>query len=294
MGERDIRQTQVLRVVVLEGAVNLAIMSAKAWVGFATGSIAILGDAVHSFTDLINNIVAVFVVRLSSRPADKNHPYGHQKFELLAVFGLSILLAILAWEIAARALTRDASEVLENQWGLVVMLGVLVTNFALALWQRYWARRLNSKILDADARHTAADVLTTVVVIVGWQLSARGLVWLDTVCALGVAAFVLYLAYDLFRGVLPTLVDEAGVDLDQISEAVARVSGVARVSRVRSRQVADDLVVDMVIAVSAELSAVQAHEIADRVEHLLLDLFGIRDTTIHIEPELVNDTGHKG
>ena len=86
MDERDKRQTQVLRVVVLEGVVNLAIMSAKAWVGFATGSIAILGDAVHSFTDLINNIVAVFVVRLSSRPADKNHPYGHQKFELLAVF----------------------------------------------------------------------------------------------------------------------------------------------------------------------------------------------------------------
>lgn len=293
MGEHETKQKRVLRVVALEGLVNLAIMSAKAWVGFATGSMAILGDAVHSFTDLINNIVAVFVVRLSSRPADKNHPYGHQKFELLAVFGLSILLAILAWEIAARALTRDESAVLENQWGLIVMLGVLVANVALALWQRHWARKLGSQILDADAKHTAADVLTTVVVIGGWQLSARGYLWLDTICALGVAAFVLYLAYDLFRGVLPTLVDEAGIDPDQMTDAVARVAGVKRVRRVRSRQVGSDLVVDMVITVSDALSAVEAHEVADRVEHLLLELFGISDTTIHIEPEVVDNAGNK-
>lgn len=293
MGKHADKQTLVLRVVLLEGVVNIAVMTAKAWVGFATGSMAILGDAVHSLTDVINNIVAVFVVRLSSRPADKNHPYGHQKFELLAVFALSILLAILAWEIAVGALTRDRSEVLATRWGLLVMLGVLVTNVVLAWWQRYWARRLESRILEADATHTAADVLTTVVVIGGWQLSARGLVWLDTVCALGVAAFVLYLAYDLFRGVLPTLVDEASVDSDRISEATAQVAGVTTVPRVRSRQVGSESVVDMVITVSEDLPTVDAHEVANRVEHLLLEQFGIRDVTIHVEPELVDNRGDK-
>ena len=174
MSDSALRDRQVQRLILLEGAANLVVLIAKVIVGISTGSLAVLGDAVHSLTDVTNNIVAWGVIRLSNQPADREHPYGHRKFETLAVFGLATLLAVLAIELASHAIRRDKSEVGQDAWALGVMLGVLAVNVVIASWQRYWARRLRSDILLADANHTFADVLTTVVVIIGWQLSARG------------------------------------------------------------------------------------------------------------------------
>ncbi len=115
-------------VLFIDGACNLVVLVAKATVGFKTGSLAILGDAIHSLADVANNVVALVVVRIASEPPDREHPYGHQKFETLAVFGLAMLLAVLAIEIVIRAIDRSGREVVQTGWGLAVMLGVLVVN----------------------------------------------------------------------------------------------------------------------------------------------------------------------
>jgi len=104
-----------------------------------------------------------------------------------------------------------------STWGLYLMIIVLATNIAVATWQRAWARRLDSSILHADASHTFSDVLTTVVVIVGWQLSVRGYAWIDTACALGVSGIILYLAFGLFRNVVPVLVDEMAIEPEKLT-----------------------------------------------------------------------------
>ncbi len=122
------------------------------------------------------------------RATDAEHPYGHRKFETLAVFGLATLLAVFAFELALQAIRREDSVVTTGGWELLLMLAVLVINVVLSAWQRFWARKLNSDILLADASHTFADVLTSTVVIIGWQLSAMGYQWLDQLCALGVSA----------------------------------------------------------------------------------------------------------
>ena len=189
---------------------------------------AVIADAVHSLTDVVNNVVAWVVIRASNEPADREHPYGHQKFEVLAVFVLATLLATVAIEVAIRALTRDVKQPLLSEWGLYLMIVVLFINIAIATWQRIWARRLESQILMADATHTFADVLTTIVVIVGWQLSVRGYPWLDTACALGVAAIILYLAFGLFRNVVPILVDEMAIEPERWTAAISGVSGTSR------------------------------------------------------------------
>lgn len=98
------------------------------------------------------------------------------------------------------------------------MIGVLGVNLALALWQGCWARRLNSDILHADAHHTMADVLTTVVVIGGWQFAARGYSWLDTVLTISMAGFVLILAYRLFKRVVPILVDRIAAEPEMLAD----------------------------------------------------------------------------
>ena len=278
------KNAQVLRVILLEGAANVCVLVLKSVVGFSTGSMAILADAVHSLTDVANNIIAWVVIRASRQPADREHPYGHQKFEMLAVFVLAVMLAAIALEIAVRALTRGASAPEVSTWGLVVMLAVLAINVVLAAWQRHWARKLQSNILLADASHTFSDVLTTVVVIVGWQLAVYGFPWLDTVCALGVAGIILYLAFGLFKNVVPVLVDEYAIEPEVLTEAVSQVPGVIDVPRVRSRWIGPERAVDVIVTVPASMPTVQSHDIADAVERLLESQFDVTDTTVHVEP----------
>ena len=274
----------VQRIILIEGAANCVVLALKTWVGVTTGSLAILGDALHSLTDVINNVVAWVVIRISAKPPDREHPYGHRKFEGLAVFLLATLLAVLAFELGVRALTREAAEPTTHHGGLALMLTVLVTNIVLSTWQRRWAKRLGSDILLADASHTFADVLTTIVVIIGWQLSARGLPWLDTACALGVAALVMYLAYSLFRRVAPVLVDEIAIEPEELVEAIESISGVIEVRRVRTRWIGSERAADIIIAVKHSLSIEESHDIADKIEAALESDFGIEDITIHVEP----------
>ena len=147
-----------------------------------------------------------------------------------------------------------------------------------------WARRLKSDILLADSSHTFADVLTTVVVIVGWQLSAMGYLWLDRVCALGVSALVIYLAYSLFKRALPALVDQSALDPELLAHSIEQIAGVRQVSRVRSRWIGADKSVDLVISVDPDISTDASHEIASNVELLIEGKFGVSDTSIHVEP----------
>jgi len=274
----------VQRVILVEGLANLLVLVIKLVVGVSAGSLAVLGDAIHSLSDVANNVVAWFVIRLSNEPADREHPYGHRKFETLAVFGLAGLLTVLGFEIMLRALQRESPDIVSTNWGLALMIVVLGANIALAWWENRQARRLDSDILLADASHTFSDVLTTLVVIIGWQLSSAGYVWLDTLCAIGVGCLVLYLAYGLFKRALPGLVDEFAIDPRELTGAVRNIDGVRSVKQVRSRWLGSHRAVDMVITVDATLMISESHAIADRVEHTLEQEFEVSDISIHVEP----------
>ena len=284
MNNHTQRDKDVLRIIVIEGSANLVVLIAKVLVGLSTGSLAILGDAIHSLTDVLNNILAWVVIRLSTLPPDREHPYGHRKFETLAVFGLASLLVVLSFELALHAITKEDSVVVSSPWELGVMFAVLGVNISLATWQRMWARRLQSDILLADASHTFADVLTTIVVITGWQLSAIGYFWLDRLSAMVVAGLVFYLAYRLFKRAGPTLVDQFALDPELLSNTIRHVAGVQRVIRVRSRWIGSEKIVDVVIAVDPELSTDESHNIASTIELLIEQKFNISDSSIHVEP----------
>lgn len=278
------KNRQVIRCLVIEGVANTAVLALKLVVGTATGSVAILADALHSLTDVANNVIGVVVMRASARPADRNHPYGHQKFEMLAVFVLAVLLATVGIEIATRAVAGGGEAPATSGWALAIMLAVLVINIVITAWQRYWAKKLGSAILDADASHTLADVLTTVVVIAGWQFAARGWPWLDTLCALGVAAMIFWLAFGLFKNAVPVLVDEYALEPEPVAAAVARVPGVIEVRRVRSRWIGSERAVDLIVSVKPTLPTDASHAIANAVEDLLEREFQVDDSTVHVEP----------
>lgn len=280
----DARDRAILRVIWLEGAANLVVLGLKLAVGVATGSLAILSDAVHSLTDVVNNGVAWVVVRWSARPPDEGHPYGHRKFETVAVFLLATLLVVTAFELARSALVRSEPLVVQSTWGLVGMLCVLSVNVVVATWENAWARRLASDILTADARHTFADVMVTIVAIAGWQAGARGFAWVDTAASLGVAALIGYFAYGLFRRALPVLVDHAWIEPERLRRTALEVPGVRDVRRVRSRAAGRRAEVDLVVSVAPEMSTLDSHEIANRVEEALRRELPVEALTVHVEP----------
>ncbi len=279
------RDQAVQGVIVVEGLANLAVLILKVIVGFTTGSLAILADAVHSFSDLANNIVVWFVIKLSAEPPDREHPYGHRKFETVAVFALAVLLFVIAIEVVLRAVQRGSPNVAQSTPALATMLAVLAINIGISLWERRRARELNSDILHADASHTFSDALTTIVVIAGWQLSVFGLPWMDTMCAFGVAGLIAYLAIGLLKKVLPVLVDEYAIEPRAISSNVMTVPGVKSVRQVRSRWLGSGVAVDMILTVDPDISATEAHDISDTVEELIGDCFQVDDISIHIEPD---------
>ena len=277
------RDRAIQHTLLIEGFANFTVLVVKIVVGVATSSAAVISDAIHSFADLANNGVAFFAARLAATPPDREHPYGHRRYETLAVFLLATLLAVLAVEIAMRGLSADR-EVVQNSWTLALMLGVLGVNITVALWEGARARRLDSDLLRADARHTLSDVMVTVLVILGWQLAARGYVWLDSALTLFVAFLILSLAFDLFRRAIPVLVDHVAVEPEELEAAVDGVPGVRSVRSVRSRTGASSPRIDVVVAVEGSLSTAESHAIADAIEHELRRRFDSEDVTVHIEP----------
>ena len=274
----------VRRVIAIEGSVNLAVFLAKVAVGLSTGSLAVISDAIHSLADIANNVVAWFVVRASAQPPDHDHPYGHQKFEMLAVFGLATLLAVVAVEMTIHALSRLAQPASSDFLSISIMGGVMAANIALATWEFRRAKRLDSPILRADAIHTFADVATTVAVIAGWQLSALGWPFADVIAAIAISGFVLWLALGLYRRAIPGLTDSAAVDADVIARAVLRTAGVEGIGRIRSRWIGSDRAADIVVFVPADFSNTRCHAIADDVEERLANELGINDVSVHVEP----------
>jgi cation diffusion facilitator family transporter len=275
---------KVTHVLLIEGAVNLIIAAAKLVVGITTGSFAILADAFHSLSDVANNGLAWIVQRISEKPADADHPYGHKKFEYLAVFVLALLLCVIAIELVTHAFTHFDDVPSQNDIGFFVMLIAAGASGFVSLFERYWAKRLNSKLLDADAKHSFADMGTTLVAIIGWQFSLQGYPWLDAVMALGIAAFVVFIAVGLFKQTIPVLVDQAVINEDELISAASAVPGVLSVNSVKSRSTGEGDIVEINAHVDPNLSTQASHHIADRLEADLIKRFNLVNVIVHIEP----------
>ena len=274
----------VKSVLLIEGGLNLLIMLVKLGVGISTQSIALISDAIHSLSDLGNNIIALIASHVSMQEADDNHHFGHGKAEQLAIFTLAVLLVVVAIEIVINAVRHYGSFVTQSHLGLALMVAVLCINIGLTAWQHFWAKRLKSGLLEAEAKHTLSDVFTTVAAIVGWQFGVYGLPWVDTLVAIIVAGLVIYLGFTLLKKSTVFLMDSSTLSPRQIRDAVMQLTEVVGVHKVRAREHHDKKFADLTILVNPHYTTVQAHQVSEHVEQLLLERFGIDDVVVHIEP----------
>ena len=274
----------VRSILILEGLANLVMMLMKFFVGLSTNSVALVSDALHSMVDLMNNVVAIVAIRLSEAAPDEGHHYGHRKIEQLVVFGLAMLLVSLAIQIFFNAIGNYGQAVTHSQVGLWLILIVFVINLALTIWQHYWAKRLDSDILEADAKHTLSDVLTTIAAIAGWQFAANGFYWMDTLVACVVASLVLFLAWQLMTRSVPILIDYSEFSPAEIDRVLHDLEHVDEIKRVRARTHRKAHFADITIAVDPNLPTAISHEVTQQVERALSKELGIHDVVVHVEP----------
>ncbi|MFQ4135697.1 cation diffusion facilitator family transporter [Nodosilinea sp. PGN35] len=282
----DNRQA-VQRVLLITLVLNLAVVTLKATVGWMTGSLSLLADALHSVTDSANNVLGLATNRLANPRPDRDHPYGHQKFEAVGALGIAAFLGIACFEILKSAVERIVSggnPVTMGPAALWIMLGVLGINIFVATYERRVGLALNSKILIADAYHTMSDIWTTIVVIAGLIGVWQGLSWLDVALAFPVALLVFKSGWTVLRENLPWLVDEMAIAPEAIHRQVMQVPGVLNCHSIASRGLLGRQVfIDMHLVVKpTEIQA--AHTVTEAVEDRLEALYGPARITIHLEP----------
>jgi cation diffusion facilitator family transporter len=277
----------VSAVLVKVLALNLGVAAAKLALGFASGAVSIVSDGVHSLTDGLSNVAALVGVRVARRPPDRNHPYGHRKYETLAAAAIAGFLLVVTVEIVEAAVgrfrTRTAPTV--SPIAFVIMVGTIGINLLVTRYERRAGERLQSEVLQADALHTQSDVWTSLTVITALSGAALGLPVLDPLAALVVVVFIGHAAWKILRSTSDVLSDHIVIPDDQVRAVVMAVPHVMGCHEIRTRGSRDFAFLDLHIWMAPDTPLVDAHEISHVVKDRLMAAFpAIGDAVIHIEP----------
>jgi len=267
---------------------NLVVTAAKLAVGYITGSLSIIADGYDSLFDGITNVIGLAAIYLARRPPDKDHPYGHRRYEALMTLSVSALLFFTCYSILQNAYQRFLNPTVPevNFWSFAALFFSIAVHVYTAGYELRRGRELKSEFLIADASHTRADILVTVGVIAGLIMVRIGYPWADTVIAAVIALIIAKIGVDIIRSSARILTDTAVVETDQVAAIMQQIPGVQSYHRIRSRGQEDDVHLDLHIRVAPDMPLAQAHSIAHEAQRRLMGtLDGVRDVLIHVEPQ---------
>jgi len=270
----------------------------KMIVGLSTGSLGILAEAAHSGLDLMAALMTFLAVRISGKPADRNHLYGHGKAEnLSALFETLLLLVTCFWIIyeATHRLLFHPVELKVTFWSFTVMITSIVVDVSRSRVLYRAARKYNSQALEADALHFSTDIWSSGVVILGlvcvkisgWVPGLAFLHQADSIAAILVGLIVVYISVKLGTRTVQALLDVApsGIEREIIS-AVEVLPGVAGCHNVRVRYSGPQPFVDIHVLVDGNQTLKEAHNLTEEIESTIQKLIPNADVTVHPEPNL--------
>jgi cation diffusion facilitator family transporter len=268
---------------------NTSLIVLKLIVGFVTGSVSILADAVHSVADLFAAIIAFFAVRVSEKPPDETHPYGHGNVEgissILEALLILAAVAVIMFEAVKRLIHVRPLEQLE--YGLLLMLVSIVVNAVVSRHLFRVAKETESVALQADAMHLRTDIYANVAVIVGLGLvQITGNPIFDPIVAILVSVGVLFMPLELMRTALNMLVDTRlpKHELERLEQVLNSHPGVLGFHKLRSRRAGSQRIVDLHIQVADDLSLSEAHRLTEEIEEQLRRELPNTDVLVHTEP----------
>jgi cation diffusion facilitator family transporter len=274
----------------------MVLTTLKIVVGITTGSLGILAEAAHSALDLVAAVITLVSVRLSSKPADREHLYGHGKVESLsAFFETLLLLGTCVWIVygAVGRLRSGNVEIELNVWAFAVIIISIVVDISRSRMLMRTAKKYNSQALEADALHFSTDVWSSSVVLFGlfcvklgdWVPAWGWLRYADSVAALFVALIVIWICGELGFRTIHALLDSAPAGMDQnIRRAAEAVPGVVDCHQVRLRYSGAQLFVDMHVHVDGTQTLESAHALTEEIERAVQAVAPDSDVTVHPEP----------
>lgn len=272
---------------------NSFLIIMKLIVGILTGSVSIISEAIHSTMDLLAALIAFFSIKLSSRPADADHNYGHEKLENIS----GVIEALLIFLASGLIIREAVKKIISNEpiasigLGFVVMFISAAINFFVSRRLYKVAKAEESVALEADALHLKVDVYTSLGVGVGLLLIyITKINFLDPVVAILIALFILKEAYDMLKRAFFPLVDEkiSDVEIDRITESIAQFhENKVDFHDLRTRRSGHIKHIDFHLDIPENMTVAQAHEICDKIEKEIEEKLHNTKILIHVEPKKI-------
>lgn len=291
------REKQITRVTLIGSVVNLLLTAIKIIAGVVGKSGAMIADGIHSLSDLASDIVVLIFVPIAGKAKDKDHQYGHGKFETLATLVVSLILMVVAIRLVASSAKSIISALSGNilpKPGYIALAAAIISIVSKETLYQYTAlvaRRTNSSVCKANAWHHRSDALSSI----GSLLGIGGAVilgnkWtiLDPVAAVIIGLMILFVAIKMAKAPIEELMEKS---LDEktekeITDIILATEGVQNMHNLKTRRNGQSKIIDCHIRVKRTISIVEAHDIATNVEKNLKQKFGNEtQTSIHIEPE---------
>ena len=291
------REKEIYKVTLVGGAVNVILLLFKFVAGVIGHSSAMIADAVHSLSDFVTDIIVLVFVKISNKPQDKSHDYGHGKYETLALTIIGIALMAVAIGIIVKGAVKIASwangETLEAPgmlafWAAIVSI---VLKEAIYRYSIIKAKQLDSKAVEANAWHHRSDALSsigTAIGIGGAIFLGQRWVILDPVASVVVGAFIIKVAFDLLKNGIGDLMEQSLPDQveDEILSLARGVDGVTEPHDLRTRRIGNHYAIELHILMDGGISLKEAHDKASEVEDILRQRYGEEThVVVHVEPK---------
>ncbi len=283
------RFREVLRVFWLTLWLNLLVAGGKLTVGYLTGTLSLIADGFHSVLDASANVAGIVSMKFAMQPPDRDHPYGHRKFEAFGSMIISFFLFFASFNVLQSAIARlldPAAHMPTVSW---VSYGVIVVSLFISLFvSRYEAkkgRELENDLLIADSKHTMSDVYNSISVLVALVAIQLNFPWVDMAVALVIVAFIFKAGFGIIMTHLGALVDEVVLDPKDVEKLVMEVPGVVGCHKIRSRGMKNNVFIDLHIQVDPDITVREGHGIAYAVEDKLkaIPSVHVADVLVHIE-----------
>jgi cation diffusion facilitator family transporter len=260
----------------------------KLVVGYLSDSAALKADGLNNTTDIIASIAVLVGLRLSQKPPDKDHGYGHWKSETIASMVASFIMLAVGIQVLNEAFTSGFQGGKESPHIGATYVGVFssLVMYFVYCYNKKLAEKINSKAVMAAAKDNISDAWVSIGTAIGIFGSQLNMPWLDTLTAIIVGLLICKTAWDIFKQASHELSD--GFDVDKIKlyeDIIRKVDGVIEIKKIKGRNYGNNEVIDVVILVDASLDIKDAHDIASLVEKVLINNHGVYDVHVHVEPE---------
>lgn len=279
---------KVKRVLWIILFINLGVAVLKIAVGALIHSSSLTADGFHSIADGFSNITGIIGLRLASKPADSDHPYGHGKFETMSMLFISGALFFIAVSIIKNAIDKFSNPVtLEiTAESLIVLVATLLVNIFVFTYEYVKTKKLESKILKSDAMHTGSDICVSIGVLVALFCIKMGFPpAIDPIASLVVSGFILFAAFEIFKSSSNVLLDRVAADERKLRDIALGFERVKDVHEIRSRGNGETLYIDMHIMTEAQMSVEESHKLIHKIEEKIrIEINNGAQLIAHLEP----------